>query len=291
MRYHNEFWAFMNERELIRQRRLEGYPIEQWTNDVVFQLYRFTNVKRIHDRTTALLWEEFYQHKCKELEHPSPVGLLNAMLFRYHGTIDSARAIGWHDSWDSQDEEHLIGTNSTRALFGEKVFTAAYVIPNCGSADPKHEVVAKIITEVWEHSEYILNGNCWETVCNKLCEFWGVGTFMAKEVLLDYILTTGWSPLDWETWTPIGPGGRLGAGIVKYGGIVRIPDSEAIGVIRELYEMRHERWPEENPSLDLTDIQFQLCEFAKYIKAVQGYGRPKRKFQPIIDRITMRQKE
>ena len=108
---------------------------------------------------------------------------------------------------------------------------------------------------------------------------------MAKEILLDYILATGWMPTDWETWTPIGPGGRLGAGIVQYGTVVRLPDSEAIHVIRALYEMRLNRWPDSFPSLDLTDIQFQLCEFAKYIKATKG-GRPKRRFRPTIDRIT-----
>jgi hypothetical protein len=40
--------------------------------------------------------------------------------------------------------------------------------------------------------------------------------------------------------------------------------------------------------LDLTDIQFQLCEFAKYWKAKTLVGRPKKTFSPTIDDVTRR---
>jgi hypothetical protein len=111
---------------------------------------------------------------------------------------------------------------------------------------------------------------------------------MAKEILLDYILVTNQLPTDWETWTPVGPGARRGAGVVKYDMITSIPEWETLEVCRQLYNMCDERWPREFERLDLTDIQFQLCEFAKYEKTKTGVGRPKRKFHPTIDDITKR---
>jgi hypothetical protein len=38
--------------------------------------------------------------------------------------------------------------------------------------------------------------------------------------------------------------------------------------------------------LDLTDIQFQCCEFDKYQRVVRGDGKPKRRFWPTVDGVT-----
>ena len=74
--------------------------------------------------------------------------------------------------------------------------------------------------------------------------------------------------------------------MVKYGIVKGIPESEALQVCRELYGMREVAWPKDFVDLDLTDIQFQLCEFAKYMKVKLGVGKPKRIFRPTIDEVT-----
>lgn len=286
-----KFWEFMIERENIRLRREAGVPMAQWTQDEIFKTYSFTNVKRHHDRTTALLDKEFYFHRGpfssdRPRGHACPETLLNAAIFRYHGTIESARAIGWHDTWNDAAKAALIRKNELRMADRDTVFTSAYIVPNCGDTRPKHEIVADIVDSIWKKADFILNTDSWESACDRLCTLWGIGSFMAKEVLLDYILATKWVPKDWDTWTPVGPGGRKGAGYVKYDRVKRIDDAEALEVIRELYAGREEFWPSDFVKLDLTDIQFQLCEIAKYVKTQRGDGRPKRRFRPTIDDIT-----
>lgn len=280
----DSFWEFMLAREAIRLRRLDGAPREEWTTDPILRDYSFTNVKREHDRTTALLIGDFYSQRKKN--HASRVALLNAAIFRYFGTIESARALGWHDFWNAELREKMDRKNAVRMASGERIFTAAYIIPSCGMIEPKHEVVSHIITGIWDCAELILDTNSWAEACARMKGLWGVGSFMAKEVLLDYILITDWKPDDWDTWTPVGPGGRRGAGIVKYDVMGGIPEWEALEVIRELYAMRNIEWPDDMVNLDITDIQFQLCEFAKYEKARHQFGRPKRRFRPTIDSIT-----
>lgn len=280
------FWDFVIEREYIRLRRLNGLPRKEWTYDPIMMEYSFTNVKRMHDRTTALLFREFYDHAFPE--HPYKVGLLNAALFRYHGTIESARAIGWHSDWNPQTKAALIDKNELRMALGETVFTSAYIVPNCGDTRAKHEIVADIISGIWMASTDALDTQSWEEACKRLCQLWGVGSFMAKEVLLDYVLITGWEPDDWHTWTPVGPGGCRGAGFVKYDMLSKIPEWEALEVIRDLYAGREEYWPSDMVDLELTDIQFQLCEVAKYMKVKRGEGRPKRKFWPTVDDLTQK---
>jgi hypothetical protein len=280
-----KFWEFMIERESIRLRRLEGRPQSEWSTDPIFQYYSFTNVKRVHDRTTTLLKREFYDQHL-ELQHPSPVALLNSAIFRYHGTIETARALGWRESWDTNSKDRMVLLNEARMDLGETVFTAAYIVPNCGSVQPKHEIVAVIVSSIWDAADRILDTDTWAEACNRLCQLWGVGSFMAKEILLDYILATRWCPSDWTTWTPVGPGGRRGAGYVKYDVIKGIGESEALEVIRSVYEDRAKFWPENFVELELTDIQFQFCEVAKYMKAKRGTGKPKRKFKPHVDNVT-----
>ena len=49
-----KFYAFIQERECIRRRR-ESCHKGPWTDDPILQQFRFTNVKREHDRTTRVV--------------------------------------------------------------------------------------------------------------------------------------------------------------------------------------------------------------------------------------------
>lgn len=293
-RHEDEFWKFINEREAIRLRRWRGLPREEWTTDPIFKQFSFTNVKRIDDRTTSLLYQEFYtpfqvghQDDQGYVDHPCMEALLNAAIFRFHGTIETARVLGWSSTW--QGEDWLVRKTDLMMRAGERVFTPAYIIPNCGDSRAKTHVVAGILGQMIEHIPHIINTIKWQTACERLCDCYGIGPFMAKEILLDYILATEWVPDDWESWTPVGPGGLKGAGFVRYGHKPKsIPTAEALEIIQGLYSRAKTRWEHTSRHLDLTDIQFQLCELAKYKRYELGFGRPKRKFSPTIDAITKR---
>ncbi len=288
------FWKYLTERETIRLKRRAGLPREEWTSDPIFRSFSFTNAKRHHDRTTTLLFNEFYaadleRHATTPYEDSLELcrtTLLNCALFRFFGTIEMARALGWTHSWNDAESKRVRDLAEIRLMEGKTVFTPAYIVPNCGSTAPKHEVVAQIIGLIWNHSAYVLDTDKWEEMCARLCQCWGVGAFMAKEVLLDYILATGWIPADWETWTPVGPGARLGAGWVRDNVLTRLTETESLEVIRSIYATREEFWPNDYAKLELTDIQFAFCEVAKYQKAYTMVGKPKRNFRPTIDSVT-----
>lgn len=281
--YDNLFWRYLVERESVRLRRLAGLPRDAWTDDQVLRRYRFTNVKRRHDRITSLLSSEFYDQV--DAEHPSPVALLNATLFRYHGTVETARAIGWHDDWTRRTGDRMEETNRRRRDAGEKIFTGAYVIPAGGATDDKTRIVRIVADQVWERADEILDTDSWREACEFMTRrLWNVGQFMAKEVLLDYMIVTGWRPTDWQTWTPVGPGARRGAAVVLDHDSRMVSPTITLETCRELYDRRLKRWAHD-VSLDLTDVQFGLCEFAKYEGALRGI-RPKRLFSPTIDETT-----
>jgi len=295
----NEFYAFMRERETIRLRRRAGLPRDQWTTDPIMRTYSFTNVKREHDRTTVGLLPLYRAHLWIHAER-SPETMralmLNCALYRYFGTVEMATAIGWVQEWTEEQSSRIQQLADDRMLLGETVFTSAYIVPNCGSTLPKHTIVCQIMGELWDALPEVLSFGSWKLMCDRLCEIWGVGPFMAKEILLDYILATEWEPNDWLYWTPVGPGGKRGASRVAYGAIENVTPDEAIGIIREIYAVCADHWrhdlfdqsvvgAEPIVELALTDIQFQLCEFDKYSRVAEG-RKPKRNFRPTVDNVT-----
>jgi hypothetical protein len=289
-----QFYGFMQERESIRLARLRGdkWP---WTSDLVLRAYKFTNVKRAHDKTSQLLRTEFYEtHVTK---HPEAwcgqheglaltnlgghrVILLNCALFRLFGSIEMVRAVGWKRHWDQIVRASVEAVAKSRLEVRATVYTKAYIIPNCGESRPKHEIVCDIVTGIWQDTGDILGEMVsWQAACERMQRVRGVGPFLAKEIVLDYVMATGWCPQDWQLWTPVGLGAVRGAARLTNDGQLRpMTERRALEVCRDLYGRRELHWPKRLVELDLTDVQFQLCEYDKWLRCKFGEGVPKNRF-------------
>lgn len=280
----DKFYEFMIERENIRLRRGEGLPQDQWTQDPVLKVNKFTNVKREHDRTTRELVRDFYQDNLARTSRDTLLG--NCAIARLFGRSSTVVEIGWVDHWGTDAMRRIDAVCDRRKNDREPIFTGAYIIPNCGDMSPKTDVVIKIIDQFWEAiaSRGTSAFDRWQYLTQYLCsQVRGVGSFIAKEVLLDYILVSGWIPEDWTTWTPVGPGARRGAKrVMNAGNPLPVPSEKlALEWIRQIYDRREAYWPTDFVSLDLTDIQFQCCEFDKYLRVKQGEAKKtKNLFRP-----------
>lgn len=276
------FYAFVNEREAIRLRRAAGQPWP-WTADLILQTYSFTNVHREHDRTSRALITNFYQ---PHADAPLPEVLFNAAVFRYFGTSEFAQAVGWQRP-TVQAIAHIKSVATGRQSRGERVFTGAYIVTNCGRKGPKIIVVCSFLDELIQNlyrvSAQIERDWSMENAISALNSVSGFATFMSKETLLDTRYTNAWppnTPIDAETWTAMGPGARRGASIIRDDANIKLSETAALAVCREIYARRHDYWPSNYVSLTLDAIQFQLCEFAKYVKVQRGWGRPRKRYNP-----------
>lgn len=284
-----ELFGFMIERESIRLRRETGRPWP-WTQDEILKTYKFTNVFREHDKTSRLLREEFYNPNRQASKQEI---LMNAALFRYFGTVEFARAVGWQSFYDFAFD-HIQSTASDRLRKGERVFTGAYVITNQGIAAPKEDVVvnhflAPLHAQAHRIVDSVQMTRSWKNAVGLMGAIPGFGGtgFMAKEILLDTTYTNFWGgdfrdgktlPVDWWEWTPVGPGGLRGAARVL--GAARVTSARAMGLIEELSDVQADYWPAAWPKLAPHDIQFQLCEFDKYERTKNGEGRPRSRYRP-----------
>lgn len=305
------FYAFMREREAIRLRKeadriatAEG-DIPQgppWTEDLILRQFKFTNVRRHHDWTTTQLREHFYSgHRGDDRRSI----LMMCAFARYFGRFEFIREIGWidYDQWDDWGFDTVIMTAEDWMDDGEKVFTGAYVITNQGIRAPKQDVVVNhFLRDLWTATPALLEivqmTRSWQKVAVAMSTIKGFGGsgFMSKEILLDTMMTDFWDtepkefdgyqvtyPADYETWTPIGPGGLRGAARVcghNHPEHNTLRPTQAMDVIMSLHDAQSEMWPEEHGRLWPTDIQFQLCEFDKYERVRLGQGRPRSRYVP-----------
>lgn len=292
----DDFFSFISERERIRLHRKAGSPAP-WTQDKILSTYKFTNVRRHHDRTSAELIEEFYEPHSGDSRGDI---LINAATFRYFGTTEFARAVGWQQ-FCNYDFERVKCIARERLEQGKRVFTGAYVITNQGIADRKENVVVDYFLRGLHRkmADVLAEAPSWEDMIRTLGSVTGFGGtgFMAKEVLLDTMYTGFWGPVnhegfsfprDWWTYTPCGPGARRGAARVagwetpsdeSWKKAVR-NDRHAREVIEALYDAQFDHWPTVQwGTLAPHDIQFQLCEFDKYERVRLGQGRPRSRFR------------
>lgn len=291
------FLHYLNERESIRLRREASLP-GPWTQDPVLLRYKFTNVLRSNDWTTQWVVKNWYQ---PNRHQPLQIQALNCAIFRYFGSAEFAEAIGYQTEWEPG---RIITLARNRLARGAKVFTGAYIITNGGSTAPKQEVVVNnYLTPFRQNLDNLVaiaERGSWQAVCEFMQTLPGIGAFMSKEIALDMLLTPVLeNATDKLTWSPAGPGAVRGLNRL-HGRPTDSPLSQAKALVemQELLALLAQepevefssqkpvtsarqtqglisRFPRVGVEYGVTDVQFSLCELDKYLRVVNGEGRPR----------------
>ena len=277
-----KFFDFMARREALRLRKESGasWP---WSDDPILNEFKFTNVKREHDRTTR--WMRRHWTGPNE-ERPGGEILFNCALFRCFGKVEFAEAVGWQTDWNPDTVAAVAADRLARRL---PVFTGAYKISNNGIKLPKQEVVCHhFLTPFWRRREALADEaertKSWRQVSiamRRIPGFGGKG-FMTKEVLQDAMHTPVLRDVtDRNTYCPAGPGARRGLNRIHGRRVDQnLDEGRALHEMRALFQAAPNHLPDYMPELELHDIQFQLCEFDKYERFRLGQGRLKAKYRP-----------
>jgi len=278
---------YMNERESIRKAKEADRP-KPWTSDPILQRNRFTNVLRADDRTTRWAIHNWY---IPLGNYPKKMILINCALFRLFGLIETAEEIGYLTDLSPESLEAKRLQVWNRYSKGKKTFTSAYIITNGGAQMPKINYVfnvalAAFIRKAQAMADVAEKTHSWKDVVDivRTCAGLGGSGFVAKEIIQDAILAGvfGGPPIDAMTWSPIGPGARRGLNRVC-GRPADFKQKEAL-YLEEMKEMftkvaesgllaDHTSKPFDR--LDLHGMQFNLCEYDKYLRVKTGEGRMK----------------
>lgn len=265
------YW--IQERESIRLKREAGEK-KPWTDDEVLQKYRFCNVRRMDDKVSKWLYENWYQ---PHFDYPNM--LVACALARFINLPESLELIGFPLTFGASRIKRKV---RQRKESGENVFNGAYIVSGKSGRDKIESVVdyyvkplhanklqKKIDTDSMEETHALIQG-CF-----------GFGSFMAGQVTADlrWALSGSWS--DRNSWAPIGPGSRRGMNRLLESVVnTPIPQVDFDTLLTRLIADLSVALPDNiGERLEAMDYQNCLCEFDKYERTLFEGRRPKAIFR------------
>lgn len=274
-----------------------------WTDNPIIQEYRFTNVRREHDKETKWVIENI----CNADMSPANKWM-NLILFRMINKSETCKNFMPID-FDNVDWQGIV--YYVMSLDPEySVFTSAFYTSglkrisaqNCGhltSFKDKEKGVPALISVIqycqnlYEKGEltYTLNhSNTAEELFTTLAGIDGVGYFLAYQMLIDWTYCPE-SLVSENEFVVAGPGARRGLDLV-------FTDRDGMTYEESLFWLR-DNWvsvcwwlslpwdPDEifvdlepeDRYMNVMSLQNCHCEISKYIRAVNGTGRPRNKYR------------
>lgn len=274
------FWYYLNERHRIYLKK-EADESKPWTDDPIFQRYKFTNVFRQLDRVTqeyTMLVADRYRSLLAMSREPSIANdlvfpTIGFRMFNWPDTYGALRPL-FHGKW-SEHRAHQ--TLTSRKREGHQVFTGAYIVTNGGSSRPKIDLYCEALTVAYKRREEIttaiLARGTLQNCCEVLKDLPMIGNFVAYEIACDL----RWTPLlerapDINHWANVGPGAIRGLHWI-YG--EKPSQKDALDQMIHLLDISPRFLEDHVPPLELREIEHSLCELFKYVKVKEGRGRPR----------------
>jgi hypothetical protein len=267
------YWRFAAERQAIFFRRLEGMS-PPWTDDLILQQYKFTNVYRASDRVSQFLIRRvIYNDRYSTAPTEIVFRILLFKLFNKASTWKLLEEQLGTLSWQSFDPDAFDRVLGTAMTAGVKLYSAAYIIPPVAldRTGVKHRGHLKLIDLILRgrfvaelertrdlHGVFVL-----------LKQFPSLGDFLAFQLAIDL----NYSPVidhDEASFVVAGPGAR--DGLAKtFAAADGVPPEELIAMMTERQDEEFKRLGLEFQALwgrrlQLIDCQNLFCEISKYTR-------------------------
>lgn len=260
------FW--IKEREKIREEKERGNT-KPWTQDEILQTYRFCNVRRMDDRVSKWLMDNWYApHK----HHPNMIYAVGIARFvNYPDTLEHltdlvfARKISF--------EKIKTKLREVRDRVG-KIFNSAYMVRGNNGVDKIESVIDYNVRNL---DKRMVNNCSMEHTHRAIMKGYGFGSFMAGQITADlrWAVDGLWS--DKNSWAPKGPGSHRGMNRLLGRPLLAPMKQEVFEtLLSELIADLRIKLPSRiTERLESMDYQNCLCELDKYMRVLQGEGRPK----------------
>jgi hypothetical protein len=307
---------FIEERYRIHiVKDVEKIPGPPWTNDPVLGVYRFTNVRREHDRQTRYLIEHVAQNP--ELGLHDKVD--NIFLLRAWNNWETMRLFGGPWSWkwielgEIKDTVRPIYQSVMREDPEHKWWSAAYnqggtkyawKFPDGdGMARAKSEAAGRkyldyepdIPLRVFHLGPWLKQLNMYKRLMlakdqqecfNIIQELRGFSTFLAYQIFVDLTYIDAF-PFSENEFVVAGPGCRKGLDLL-------FENRDGMTYEECLFWLRDNidsilKWepkkifkdlPMEDRHMNVMSLENCFCELSKYVRTLEGTGRPKVRYTP-----------
>ena len=297
-------YNFITRRYKIHLRKDVLKQSQPWTKDPVLLEFRFTNVRREHDRETKWLIKHITSNPDVSYEDK----LLNCILFRLFNKHETSEIISQPIRFNTRyDPELYRPLFEARAQTDPKYifFTGAFITGGMKRALkwylPKGTTEDSMPMRVMKFMEHLFSAGVVDQI--KACKdqkavydllrgYLGIGDFLAYQMFVDMTYIEEF-PFSENEFTAAGPGCKNGLNFLF---IDRdgMSYEECLFWLRDnLADLFHDilgkPWnpsklfkdlPQHDRCLNVMSLENCFCELSKYIRAKTGTGRPRKKYVP-----------
>lgn len=301
------FYDFVTERYKIHLRKDILYQKAPWTDDKILQCYKFCNVRREHDRQSQYLIKNISTNPCLSIEDK----IVNSFYFRAWNNWDTMKDLGgpWpaKSLYSSQMKEQVrpiyqkLATEDPDRKWWSSAYNQggtkqAWRYPNPNRKVDKEDYIPLRVFHIgpWlkEHNtiEKLLNASDQKVAFEAIREIQGFADFLAYQIFVDLTYIEDF-PFSENEFVVAGPGCRNGLNKLfdDYDGLTL---EEALfwlaDNIDEIFNKIHPPFwagrlfvdlPQEDRFFSVMCLENCMCEFCKYIRTVEGNGRPRVKYK------------
>lgn len=296
-------YNFIHRRYIIHLRKDVLKRDPPWINDPILREYRFTNVRREHDRETRWLIKHITSNP--DLSYSDKI--LNVILFRLFNKHETSELINmpiqFSESWDPKVYQHLfkeaLKTDSHRIFFTGAFITGGlkralkwYLPTDIPDASSEMRVMY-FMRHLLDSSllDDIKSSKDQKEVFKHLSSSMGIGPFLGYQMFVDLTYIEEF-PFSENEFTIAGPGCKNGLNFLfkDKGGMSY---EECLFWVRDNIEREFEEHlgksldphrlfadlPEEDRCLNVMSLENCFCELSKYIRAITDTGRPRKKYK------------
>lgn len=273
------YW--ITERESIRLKRAKKLPAP-WTDDEILQTYRFCNVRRMDDKVSVWLAENWYAPF-----HNHHNMLLACAIARFFNKPESLGAIT-HDVFTggNASRQHFypnwktIKTKLRKLKESGPIFNGAYMVRGNDGIDKVECVIDYYVKPLMKIA--IDDGSMEKTHAN-IVQSYGMGSFMVGQIVSDlrWAMDGAWA--DRNVWAPIGPGSLRGMNRLLERPLKQpMKQAEFTEELQNLIGEIQQRVDKSIWSrLEAIDAQSLCCELDKYNRVLEGEGKPKQLYRGV----------
>lgn len=301
------FYDFVTERYKIHIRKDFLKQKAPWTNNPILSQYKFCNIRREHDRQSQYLIKNISTNSCLSLEDK----IVNSFYFRAWNNWDTMKDLG--GPWTAKCIYSSHMKEQVRPIYHQlasedpdrKWWSSAYNQGGTKQAwrypDPNEKInkeddiplrVFHIGPWLKEHNtvEKLLSASDQKAAFEAIKEIQGFADFLAYQIFVDLTYIEEF-PFSENEFVVAGPGCQKGLNKLfdDYDGLTL---EEALfwlaDNIDEIFNKIHSPFwagrlfvdlPQEDRFFSVMCLENCMCEFCKYIRTVEGNGRPRVKYK------------
>ena len=293
------FMSYVKERYRIHVRKDVQLKHLPYTDNPILQKYRFTNIRREHDRETIWLIDNIVNNNFLTYRQK----LLNIILFRLYNKHETMEIIGapFHIEglWScKQAKENLkkCAEEHPNYVFFTNAFITGGLKRALKQKFPKEDFVPALVLRF---IEYLNKSSLFEdvTACDtqkevfkRLEDEYGIGGFLAYQIFVDFTYIPEF-PFSENEFTVAGPGCKRG---IDY--LFKSKDGmtyeECLFWLRDNWKLFSDEKVYFDPEEEMVDLKLYdrvmnvmslencFCEFSKYYRAYHDLGRPRNNYKP-----------